>query len=224
MRSIEVIQLNRCVIITAYQSTPLRDSCSFVDDDFIICADGGYTFARAEGILPDLVIGDFDSGDLSRLESDLKNPEMHRCKVIRIPAEKDDTDTMLCLKYGIELGYSDFIILGGLGGRLDHTAANLQTLCYAAEQGKNVWFLDGKNHATVRMPGIFMISRLEGFKLSVFSFGDACHGVCLSGVKYPLKDYLLKNNFPIGVSNEFTEKQAAIEHRTGRLLIILSQD
>lgn len=216
--------LNRCVIITSYQSALLNGSWEYRSDDFIICADGGYSHARAAGIVPHLVIGDFDSIDYAYIKNDLARSGLTECRIARVAAEKDDTDTMICVKYGIEQGYDEFIILGGLGGRLDHTVANLQTMCYAVEHRKTIWFLDGKNRATLRAPGSLSIEARKDCKISLFAFGESCEGVTISGVKYPLRDHLLKNDFPLGVSNEFIEKKAEISHTSGKLLIILSQD
>ena len=215
-----MISLRRCVIITSFQSVPLKESFDFQQDDYIICADGGYAHALSEGIRPDVIIGDFDSLDA---DPDSLDPE-NGSKVIRLAAEKDDTDTMICLKHGIEQDYEIFFIVGGLGGRLDHTFANLQTMSYAIDHQKVIWFLDGKNRATLRHPGKLTVQRAEGFMISLFAFTDFCEGVCISGVKYPLSDCLLKNNFPLGVSNEFLEDEAEICHSTGKLLIILSKD
>ncbi len=216
--------LNRCVIITSYQSALLKDSWEFRPDDFILCADGGYSHARAAGIVPHMIIGDFDSIDYEFIESDLRRSGLTECRITRVAAEKDDTDTMICVKYGIDHGYDEIFILGGLGGRLDHTVANLQTMCYAVEHRKTIWFLDGKNRATLRAPGNLTIEERKDCKISLFAFGESCEGVTISGVKYPLKDHLLKNDFPLGVSNEFLEKKAEISHTSGKLLVILSQD
>lgn len=216
----EVISLKRCVIITSFQSSTLKDSFDFREDDYIICADNGYFHARLEGIKPNAIIGDFDS-----MDSDLEDlNSIKDCEIIRLAVEKDDTDTLICLKYGIEQGFDDFFILGGLGGRLDHTIANLQTMSHAIDHGKSIWFLDGKNRATLRNPGKLLIQKLNGFKISLFTFTDFCEGVFISGVKYPLENCLLKNNFPLGVSNEFLEEQSQISHSFGKLLIILSKD
>lgn len=216
--------MNRCIIITSYQSASLKESWDFRPDDFIICADGGYSHARKAGIAPHVVIGDFDSVDFGPVENDSADPGLPKCRVIRVQAEKDDTDTMICVKYGIEQGCDQFYVLGGLGGRLDHTVANLQTMCYAVENGKTIWFLDGKNRATLRDPGSLTVEAHRDYKISLFAFGESCEGVSISGVKYPLENHLLKNDFPLGVSNEFLEKNAEISHRSGKLLVILSHD
>jgi len=217
--------LSRCVIITSYQSDLLKESFDFRKDDFILCADGGYSFARMEGIKPNVLIGDFDSMNFSDIESDLRNKgSINNCEVIRVAVEKDDTDTMICLQYGIDKGFDEFFIIGGLGGRLDHTIANLQTMSYAVDHQHTIWFLDGKNRATLRNPGRITIQKLAGFKISLFTFGDSCDGVSIQGVKYPLENCLLNNSFPLGVSNEFVEENAEISHTSGKLLIILSRD
>lgn len=215
-----MISLKRCVIITSFQSALLKESFQFQEDDYIICADGGYTHAHLEGIKPNVIIGDFDSMNCDPVGF----VPGHDCEVIRLSAEKDDTDTMICLKYGIEHGYENFFILGGLGGRLDHTIANLQTMSYAIDYQKSIWFLDGKNRTTLRNPGNLTIHKIEGSKISLFTFTDFCDGVCISGVRYPLENCYLTNSFPLGVSNEFLEEAANISHSSGKLLIILSRD
>lgn len=218
------MNMSRCIIITSYQSMPIREFFDLRQDDFVICADGGYACAKAENIRPRMVIGDFDSTDHGLMEKDLERSGWNDCRIVRVAAEKDDTDTMLCLKYGIDQGFHQFFALGGLGGRLDHTVANLQTAAYAADRGKSIWFLDGNNRATVRKPGKLTVPRADGFKLSLFSFGDRCEGVSIRGVKYPLDNHTMTNRLPLGVSNEFCGDAAEISHTAGNLLIILSRD
>ncbi|MDD3168535.1 MAG: thiamine diphosphokinase, partial [Eubacteriales bacterium] len=144
--------------------------------------------------------------------------------ILRYAAEKDDTDTMICLKYAIDQGFDELTVLGGLGGRLDHTIANLQTMSYAIDAGKTIWFLDGKNRATLRNPGSLKVQKAEGYKISLFAYGDQCGGVSIRGVKYPLENCLLNHSFPLGISNEFLKEKVEISHSSGKLLIILSHD
>ncbi len=212
--------MKRCVIITAYHSAPIHKYFDFHEGDFIVCADGGYIYAKKENIIPHVLIGDFDSLNLD--SNSLSIPSS--TEVVQLPVEKDDTDTMFCLKYGIEKGYDTFMVLGGLGGRLDHTMANLQTMNYAIEQEKEIQFIDGKNQATLRNPGSIEIKRKDDTKLSIFSYSDTCEGISLDGTKYLLTNYSLTNTFPLGVSNEFAKDTVKITHTKGKLLIILSQD
>lgn len=215
--------MSRCVIITAFLSQPLSETFLFKDEDFILCADRGFEHAIHSGIRPHALIGDFDS--LSQKESKQQEEfEKSGGLVLRLPAEKDDTDTLYCLKYGIDRNFEEFYILGGLGGRFDHTLANLQTMSYAADHQKTIWILDGGNKITLRNPGTLTVPREKGYKLSLFSYGEFCEGVTICGVKYPLVDHKLTNSFPLGVSNEFNEDTAVISHTTGKLLVVLSRD
>lgn len=210
----------RCVIITARHAVLPIDTQQIQENDVIFCADGGYVSAIEAGITPQLLIGDFDSCNETAALAALPP----HCEVIRLIPEKDDTDTMMCLKEGIRRGFDQFLIIGGLCGRLDHTMANLQTLAYAAEAKKLLWISDGPNQATMLRNGTLKITAREGWKISLFSFSDTCQGVSISGVKYPLRQAVLNNSFPLGVSNEFQESSACIEVEKGQLLIILAKE
>lgn len=202
---------NRCVVIAAYNPFHIRDSIRLTDDDYIVCADGGYDLAAAEGIVPDVVIGDFDSMR--------KSPDAGQ-NVIRVAAEKDDTDTMLCVRHALERGFDEIVIVGGLGGRFDHTIANLQTLCFACQQVAKVRLIDAENELTVMTATERRFERPAGARyISLFSLSDSCTGVCITGVKYPLNRTVLKNNFPLGVSNEFVDEEALVRVDSGYLLV-----
>lgn len=207
--------MKRCIIITAYLEKPIRQSLRLHEDDFIICADGGYDLAKKEGIIPHIVIGDFDSG---------KEPDGVPENVIHVPVEKDDTDTLLCLKYGIQRGFQVCGIVGGIGGRLDHTIANLQALSYGCDLGKYVVLLNGDNIVTLLNPGKMQFSKREGYKLSLFSYTEYCKNVTIKGVKYPLTNALLDHSFPIGISNEILADKAELSFDKGKLLVMLSKD
>ena len=208
----------RCVIFTARcEGDPAR-AYAPVAGDCVLCADGGWRLARCIGVEPDLVIGDFDSSD-----------EPAALSTVRVPVEKDDTDTMLCLKKGLSLGYDDFLIVGGFGGRVDHTLANFQALHYAARQNARAAMCDGNSWAAVLRDGAMCVPANalgEGapVKLSVFALSDVCRGVTLRGTKYPLEEGELTNAFPLGVSNEFAAPEAEISVREGALLITLCRE
>ena len=198
----------RCVVFAARCDGDPRAVYAPKPDDAVLCADGGWMLARAMGVEPDEVIGDFDSSD---------PPE--GLPVTRVPREKDDTDTLLCLKRGLALGLEDFLIVGGFGGRVDHTLANLQALHYAARRGARCEMRDGASWATVVVNGAIEVPARPG-KLSVFALGDVCRGVTLSGTKYDMIDAELTDAFPLGVSNEFTADRARIAVRDGALLVV----
>ena len=203
----------KALILTPYHEGSLADCPALRKADLILCADTAYREAEKLGIVPDAVIGDFDHACAA---------ESAHGNVIRVPCEKDDTDTMLCIKYAIDAGADELVIAGGIGGRLDHTVANLQSLAYAESHGIHAVLTDGRNEARV-LSGRIHIPKKADFYLSVFAFGGACRGVSESGVRYPLRDAALSVDFPLGVSNEITDDYAEIEVKEGRLLVILSK-
>ena len=210
--------MRRCVIIPAWAPDGIRSVVTLTADDYIVCADGGYALAEREGIRPNALVGDFDS--LAVPPAGL--PE--DCLLKRVKREKNETDTLLCLQLGMEVGCRSFVLAGGIGGRLDHTVANLQLLAYASQRGCALWMADRNNRVTAMEPGEMRIPRAEGFRLSVLAFTEQCKGVTLENVKYPLRDAILTQDYPLGISNEFLGEEAVIRLGEGRLLLILSRD
>lgn len=206
----------RCVILGA---GPIRDdqACrSFLlEDDYILCADGGYAHARRMGVRPDLLIGDFDS---------ISIPKDAGCEILSYPPEKDDTDMLLALKCGLARGYCNFLILGGLGGRLDHTVANFTVLAYALTHSARAVLRDEKNAAILLRDAALRLPACPGFKMSVFPYGGGAQGVTLRGVKYPLADYNMEPYCTLGVSNELLPGGGEVSVKSGTLLLLFSKD
>ena len=178
--------------------------------DYVIAADRGYDSLMAFGVTPDLVVGDFDS---------LVYAPQHP-NVTQLPMEKDDTDMVYALRKGLELGYRRFVLLGGVGGRLEHTLANLQLLDWLTTQGAT-GFLAGEKTAATALRGnsITFPPSMTGF-LSVFCNSGTAKGVTLTGLKYPLTDHTISGAFPLGVSNEFTGAEASASVQEGSLLLL----
>lgn len=222
-----------CYIVGAGDFTPR--GFAPVPGDLVLAADGGYRALYSLGYTPDLLLGDFDSlGDLP-LPPDLP--------VLRFPARKDDTDTGLALRHGLDRGYRDFALYGCAGGRVDHLLANLQSMARVSRLGAAIrlaapeydaWALTGPAPdtsasdvpaphasapdgpaATLTLP-----DRPGGTLVSVFCHGDRAEGVTLTGLSYPLDGADLTGDFPLGVSNRRLEGQpATVSVRRGTLLI-----
>ncbi len=178
--------------------------------DYVIAADRGYDSLMAFGVQPDLVVGDFDS---------LGHTPAHP-NVIQLPAEKDDTDMVFALRKGLELGYRRFVLLGGVGGRVEHTYANLQLLDWLTTHGAQGFLAGEKTVATALRKGEMVFPQSMSGYLSVFCNSGAAEGVTLEGLKFPLADQTLSGTFPIGVSNEFTGVSAKVSVRSGSLILI----
>lgn len=202
-----------CFIVGAMHIGEERFVFAPKDEDFVIAADGGYTNLKRIDYKPDLVIGDFDSIDA---EPDVENK-------IRLPKEKDDTDTLFAVRLGLEKGYKKVVILGGIGGRLDHTLANIQTLIFIAEHGAK-GFLVGEGYViTAVKDGKITFSPEKKGLISVFCGGGEARGVYLKGLKYPLVNYTLTNTVPIGVSNEFVGTESSVEVKKGTLIVMWNE-
>lgn len=177
--------------------------------DYVIAADKGLDNLKKIGIKPDVIIGDFDSLGFVPSGENIK----------RLPVEKDDTDVGFAVNYAFELGYKEFVIYGAIGGLLDHTIANLQLSAYISSKGGKSVFVGDNVFVTSITNDTLKISNGKG-RLSVFALSDKAEGVFLSGLKYPLENAVIENTFPIGVSNEFTDKSAKIAVKNGTLLIV----
>ena len=198
-------------------------------DDCVVCADGGYVLCSSVGIVPDAVIGDFDSLT-AELISDIENLGIER---VLYPHEKDDTDTMLCVKYGIARGFEHFLIIGGIGGDFGHTIANVQTLSYLTDMGcaaeivtgsERIFMLEGRSATALKEagpPAAVALAGHPGMRFSVMSYSERSSGVFIKNAKYELNDALLTQSYPIGVSNEFiSEEPVMVSVCHGRLIII----
>ena len=186
---------------------------SFTKADFVIACDAGYIHAQRADIVPDVIIGDFDSylGDLPG-----------GVEIIRTKPEKDDTDTMMALKLAIRRGYRRIMLVGALGGRIDHMLANISLIAFAATKGADLQIVDGHHQIFAVRDGKRRVPRSSWRNLSVFAFDTECTGVTLRGVKYPLEGAVLTNTFALGVSNEFTKDIAEISVESGILIVVLS--
>ncbi len=188
---------------------------SLAPDDLVIAADGGFDYLEELGLRADYVLGDFDSVVSYDLPSDS----------IRYPKEKDDTDMMLAVKLGLEKNYTEFAIYGGLGGRLDHTIANIQALSYLARHGASGTLYSSDYAVRVVTDGTISFGKdlpenVPGNICSVFSLSDTSTSVTIHGLKYETESVLLTNSFPLGVSNEFTGKKAFVHVEKGTIAVL----
>lgn len=184
--------MKRCVIIAGGDYAPIGELSA---EDFVIACDRGYEYALREKIVPDLLMGDFDSysGILPA-----------KLCVERFPVEKDDTDTMLAIRKALTLGCTAVRICCGIGGaRLDHLYANIQSLAFAVNAGMEAEMADEKSYLRALRPGRYKIAERPGWSLSLFALTERCENVSLSGSKYELSGGTLEYSFPLGVSNSF---------------------
>jgi len=209
----------KCIVIGAGDLTV--GELAVGEEDFVIAVDGGLSYCEILNIEPDFIIGDFDSVSEGEKKAICKLQNEIPDRIRQLKPEKDDTDMLSALKYGLEAGYRDFRIYGGTGGRFDHTLANIQCLLYLKNHDAVGYLVDGTGMILVLQNEVVHFNRnLEGF-LSLFSLGKQAKGVSIEGMKYPLKDYTMTNDFPIGISNEFIGEEAVISVEDGELVCML---
>ena len=202
-----------CYIFGAGEHTDCRLSLN--TDDLVIAADGGFDYLNQLGLWADYVLGDFDSVISCDLPSDC----------MRYPSEKDDTDMMLAIKLGLKKGYKNFAIYGGLGGRLDHTLANIQVLTYLSGHGAS-GTLYGNDYAIRVITddtlsfGEEQSENYRGNICSIFSLSDICVNVTIQGFKYETENITMTNAFPLGISNEFTGRKSFIHVEKGTIAVL----
>lgn len=187
-----------------------ENSFAFVNRGLLIAADGGYNPLKERGIIPDYLVGDFDS--LDKIPQDVP--------IETYSKEKDETDMMLAINKGLDLGFKNFVIYGGLGGRLDHSMANIQLLAYITKNKGKGYLIQGETVITVISNDSHRIKAQKNGYLSVFSLSDQAKWVTLVGLKYALKNASLANDYPIGVSNEFIGEEVFIQVKEGSLMIL----
>ncbi len=190
------------------------------ENTLIICADGGGEAALAWEIKPDLLIGDMDSINPTTLEILQKQPEL---EVRRLPVEKDETDLEMGLYAALERGATEITIIGGLGGRLDHTLGNLYLLAAPQLQqtGLKLRILGQREEIFLLRAGEKRaIEGQPGELLSLFPFAGDATGVSTANLYYPLDNETLLFGPTRGISNVFTASSAQISLENGLLLIV----
>ena len=180
----------------------------------VIACDAGYRSAREAGVLPHLLIGDFDS---------LGEQLPEGIETLRFPVEKDDTDGMLALREGLRRGFRRFVLFFALGGRLDHTIANLQALAFLQEHEAEGMLIGPNDTVRLLTPGSLTLPRQDGFTLSIFAYGGEARGVTLTGMQYPLREATVTTAFPIGLGNHILAAEGRIDLRQGKLLVVESR-
>ncbi len=179
------------------------------ENDFVIAADRGFEILKNKGISPDITVGDFDSSS-----------EIPEKNVVRLPVEKDVTDTFAAVDIALKKGFTEIHIYGGMGGRPDHSFANYALVAGLAQKGIAAYLFGESYKITAVCNGSLFLAGEIGDTVSVFSFSEKSQGVTLKGLKYPLENAELSYTFPLGVSNSLSGAPAEITVEKGTLLVM----
>lgn len=180
------------------------------ENDLVVACDAGLQHCERNNIVPDVVIGDFDSLGFI--------PE--RNNTIILPVAKDDTDTSYAVKYAMKKGFNRFVVFGGTGGkRPDHTHANVALLAYISKNGGIGFLVDKGCTVTAITDSRIRFSEDLSGDISVFSFDSQSVGVTEKGLLYCLENAVVNNSDIVGVSNSFAGIESSVEVKSGTLII-----
>ena len=200
--------MKRCFIFGALDVDNIPEKPSA--NDYVIAADRGYRIALSQGIVPDLVVGDFDSlGEVPDV------PDL-----IRLNVRKDETDLEHAAMVGLEKGCTEFIVYGAVGGKLDHTLGNIAVAERIALAGGQAVFCGNDSSFTVIRNSSCKLPARSGGRVSVFPLGGDAVGVSITGLSYEVDDITMKGASTLGCGNEFIGRESEISVKWGTLLIV----
>ena len=179
-------------------------------DDYVVFCDSGLKHLEHLHAKPSLIVGDFDSHD---------NPLLHT-ETIVLPREKDDTDTVYAVKEAIKRGFDDFLLIGVVGARLDHTLGNVSILLYLDSLGKKGCIIDDYSEMEIVSERPVSICDEYSF-FSLLNITGCAKGITINGAKYPLADAEISCEYQYGISNEVLPgEKAVVSVKCGKLLLI----
>ncbi len=201
----------RCVIIGAAEISNYSRIKSYLrPDDFIIACDGGLDHAEKLGIQPNLIIGDFDSHERPQTS----------IEIIQLPCEKDDTDSFYACKEAIRRGFKDFLLLGVIGQRFDHSLVNISLLLYLQKEGKKALLLD--DYSEMQIVGTDPVQIPDSFSyFSLLCVAGDVSGVTIKNAKYPLEGASIQTSYQYACSNEVLPGQTALVSVEKGLLLLI---
>ena len=208
-------KMKRCVIVGGAEI----NNYEFIREklctaDYVIFCDSGLTHLEHLQVKPSLIVGDFDSHENPRLD----------VETIVLPCEKDDTDTVFAVKEAIKRGFENFLLIGVVGARLDHTIGNVSILLYLDSLGKKGCIMDDYSEMEIVSEMPVSITNDYSF-FSILNITGCAKGITITGAKYPLADAEITCEYQYGVSNEVLPGEtAAVSVKHGKLLLIKIQN
>ena len=203
--------MKRCVIVGGadiHNYSLIRENlCA---EDYVVFCDCGLKHLEQLQVKPSLIVGDFDSHE---------NPHLD-VETIVLPCEKDDTDTVYAVKEALNRGFDDFLLIGVVGARLDHTLGNVSILLYLDSLGKKGCIMDDYSEMEIVSGKPVSICDRYAF-FSLLNITGCAKGITITGAKYPLSDAEITCEYQYGVSNEVLPGETAtVSVKQGKLLLI----
>ena len=215
----------RCVVVSAAEIKNYEKISSYLqpDDYFVVC-DGGLNHCKPLGIKPDLIVGDFDSFDKAELPLPTATPPANGDRppgIIQLPWEKDDTDTFYAVKEALKRGFTQFLLLGVIGQRFDHSLVNISVLLYLKEQGAQATIVDDYSEMQLVGAEPVRVSK-DCANFSLMCVAGDVSGVTVTGAKWSLDNAQIKTSYQYGISNQVEAPEGAVVCvREGVLLLVI---
>lgn len=234
----------RCVVVSAAEIKNYEKISSYLqpDDYFVVC-DGGLNHCKPLGIKPDLIVGDFDSFDKAELPLPTATPPSNGDRplsaswnqgdgspgsngdrppeIIQLPWEKDDTDTFYAVKEALKRGFTQFLLLGVIGQRFDHSLVNISVLLYLKEQGAQATIVDDYSEMQLVGAEPVRVSK-DCANFSLLCVAGDVSGVTVTGAKWSLDNAQIKTSYQYGISNQVEAPEGAVVCvREGVLLLVI---
>ncbi len=192
----------------------------YIENSFVVCCDSGMRHARALGIIPDAIVGDFDSADKETIDYF----KAMNIPTVQLPTHKDETDMEIGAELAIQKGADELVIIGGIGSRLDHTMGNCNMLIRLCKEGKKAVLVNENNAVWVTDSRIELTGR-KGNLVSFFPVGITAEGVTTENLEYPLENAVLSaENRLLAVSNVMLGEKAAVSVKKGMLYVMQCRD
>jgi len=192
----------------------------YLENSIVICCDSGLKHAKALNIIPDTIVGDFDSADKELIEF-FKSMNI---PTTEFPSHKDETDMELGAEAAVRMGADELILIGGIGSRMDHTMGNCNLIVRLYKEGIKALLVNEKNRIMVTDSKIELYGK-KGDLVSVFPVGMKAEGVSTENLEYPLENATLAMDIRlIAVSNVMLEEKASVEVKNGMLYVMQCTD
>lgn len=185
------------------------------DDYLIICADSGYKHAKLLNVVPDVILGDNDSY-VNKYPDDIKN--------LVYPPEKDFTDTNIAIDYAIKHNAEEILIIGGLGGRIDHEFSHFCLMNYALDKGVKLKLINDTNEIWMEKNS-FTLKKSKRKYVSFFPYAGDVLNFSIKGLKYETANMRMVPNRVQASSNEFSDSNTAfVTFDSGIVIVMLCDD
>ena len=210
--------MSRCVIVSAAPIANYKKIAQFLrPSDYFIFCDGGLVHSGPLGVAPSLIIGDFDSFDKRNLSHVCNGDNV---ETIFLPCEKDDTDTFFAIKEGLKRGFQEFLLLGAVGNRFDHSLCNISALIYLHNRKARAFLIDDFSEMEVIGDGVTALIPDTYSYFSLMNIDGDVSCVTIRNAKYLLEKASIKAEFSLGVSNQVLPGNVA-EVSVGKGIMLL---